>query len=663
MLFVDGKATMVSDAAGPSAGPAPSENPAAAAQPPISPAEQPTVASSAEPAAAAPAEPAPEAPVAGAAVGSAAQAPEGSAAEAPAAPVPEAPAPQTPAAPVPEVPAAAAIAEGGQPRPAHAKPRKLLYVTLPGCWGALIFGCLSFTPSLLPRGGVVQGVLFGITAAIGYGLGVWAASIWRAFADRDPRRPRRWAWRVFFIVGAVLYAAGFALEQYWQHEIRKLMGVTEYNIPLVVASPFIAAAIFCLLLLIGRGLRGLYRWAARLLGRGIGPRAARGVGWLLVVGLTYLVVSGLLLQGFVNLMNSAYGKRDTTTAEGVHQPPTSLRSGGPGSLIPWDTLGYQGRNFIGKGPSVSDIENFTGHPAMEPIRIYAGLASAKGAEAQAALAVQDLQRAGGFGRKYLDVVTTTGSGWVDPALVDSFEYLTGGDCATIAIQYSYLPSWISYLVDKAKAQAAGVALFDAVYGAWSKMPAGQRPTLVVAGESLGSFGGEAAFTGANSLANTTDGALFAGPPNFNTLWTQFTTNRQAGSPEIQPIYQDGRIVRFANNPATAIPPAGQPWDGTRVLYMQHASDPIVWWSPHLIFRQPDWIGEPPGKDVLKTMFWMPFITFWQVTADLPFATGVPDGYGHRYSAEYVDGWNAVIRPAGITGEQLASLRKIISEVR
>ena len=140
---------------------------------------------------------------------------------------------------------------------------------------------------------------------------------------------------------------------------------------------------FCLLLLIGRGLRGLYRWVAKLLNRWIGRRAARAVGWVLVVGLTYLVVSGLLLQGFVNLMNSAYSVRDTKTAEGVHQPTTSLRSGGPGSLMPWDTLGYQGRNFIGKGPSVSDIEKFTGQPAMEPIRIYAGLASANGAEAQA----------------------------------------------------------------------------------------------------------------------------------------------------------------------------------------------------------------------------------------------------------------------------------------
>jgi len=551
----------------------------------------------------------------------------------------------------------------GSRRPArHGRQRKLLYVTLPGCWGALIFGCLSFTPSLLPRGGVIQGVVFGITAAIGYGLGVLAASIWRAFADRDPRRPRRWAWLTFFIAGGLLYAAGFALGQYWQYEIRKLMGVADYNIPLVVASPFVAALVFCLFLLIGRGLRGLYRWAAKLLSRWIGPRAARGVGWVLVVGLTYLVVSGLLLQGFVNVMNAAYGTRDTTTAEGVQKPTTSLRSGGPGSVIPWDSLGYQGRNFIGKGPSVSDIQQITGHPAVEPIRIYAGLASAKGAEAQASLAVKDLQRAGGFQRKNLLVVTTTGSGWVDPALVDSFEYLSGGNCATVAIQYSYLPSWVSYLVDQAKALAAGQALFDAVYGVWAKMPLGQRPKLYVAGESLGTFGAEAAFTGENDLANRTNGALFAGPPNFNTLFRQFSDNRDAGSREVEPIYQDGRIVRFTNDSSTGIPPQGQPWTGTRVLYLMHPSDPIVWWSPHLIFSQPDWISEPPGKDVLKTMFWMPFITFWQVTADLPFSTGVPDGHGHRYSAEYVDGFNAVMR-AGLTTQELASLRTAIGKVR
>ena len=566
----------------------------------------------------------------------------------------------TPGTPVGSLPGEHPDVAGHQPSPEPGKPKRLLYVTLPGCWGALVAGCLSFTPSLLPRGGVVQGLVWGITAAIGYGLGVLFAWIWRAFADREPRRPRRRSWLVFFISAAVLVVVSFGLGQYWQYQIRKLMGVTDYSIPLVIASPFVAAAVFCLLLLIGRGLRGLYRWVAQLLSRWIGRRAARATGWIVVAGLAYLVVTGLLLQGFVNVMNSAYSVRDTKTAEGVHQPATGLRSGGPGSVIGWDTLGWQGRNFIGKGPSAADIEKFSGQPAMEPIRVYAGLASAPDAEARAALAVRDLQRAGGFGRKNLLVVTTTGSGWVDPAMSDSFEYLSGGDSATVAIQYSYLPSWISYLVDQSKARAAGRALFDAVYGAWTQLPAGQRPRLYVAGESLGSFGGETAFSGEYSMANLTGGVLFAGPPNFNTLFREFTDHRDPGSPEVQPIYQDGRIVRFADDATKATPPNGQPWDGSRVLYMMHPSDPIVWWSPHLIFSEPDWISEHPGKDVLETMFWMPFVTFWQVTADLPFATGVPAGHGHKYTSEYVDGFNAVMRPAGITAQDLTDLRKIIA---
>lgn len=582
-------------------------------------------------------------------------------------PLEQASVPTVPAAPLPpEQPdpgGQRAVAEAVPEAPAEEKlpaERRLLYVTLPGCWGALIFGCLSFTPSLLPRGGLIQGVVFGITAAIGYGLGVVAAWIWRAFADRDARRPRHRSWLIFFIAGGVLYAVSFGLGQYWQYEIRGLMGVTEYSIPLVVASPFVAVAVFALLLAIGRGIRGVYRWLARLLNRWIGQRAANAVGWIAVAGLVYLVITGLLLQGLVNVMNSAFSVRDTTTAEGVLQPATSLRSGGPGSLIPWNTLGFQGRNFIGKGPTASEIEAVTHHPAMEPIRAYAGLASAADAEARAELAVRDLERAGGFQRKYLLVVGTTGSGWVDPAMVDSFEYLTGGDCATIAIQYSYLPSWISYLVDQSRAQEAGRDLFDQVYGAWSQLPQGQRPKLFVGGESLGSFAAEAAFSGEYDLHNRTAGALFAGPPNFNTLFREFLDHRDPGSPEVRPVYKDGRIVRFTNNPGTAIPPSGQPWNGSRVLYMMHASDPIVWWSPNLIFSPPDWISETAGTDVLSTMAWIPFVTFWQVTADLPFSTGVPPGHGHTYSTEYVDGWNTVLQPPGITSDDLASLRKIIT---
>jgi uncharacterized membrane protein len=545
-----------------------------------------------------------------------------------------------------------------QPRQAGRR-LKLLHVTLPGCWGALIFACLSFTPSLLPRGGVVQGLVVGINAAIGYGLGVMAAWIWRAFADRDPRPARSWAWPTFIISGLVLFVVAFGLGQYWQHEIRELMGVTDYSIPLVVISPLIAALIFGALILIGRGVRWLYRWAAKLLRRWIGPSAASAVAWVLAAGVTYLIISGVLLDGLVSIANDAFSVKDTTTDEGVQQPTSSLRSGSPGSLVSWDSLGRQGRNFTGLGPLPTDIEAITHQPAEEPIRIYAGLQSAADAEARAALAVQDLDRAGGFQRENLLVVTTTGSGWVDPASVDTFEYLSGGDSAAVAIQYSYLPSWISYLVDQEKAREAGRSLFDAVYDRWSKLPDTARPRLFVAGESLGSFGGETAFSGEYDLRNRTTGTLFAGPPNFNTLFREFSDHRDAGSPEVQPVYKDGRTVRFANDASVGAPPAGQLWEGSRVLYLMHPSDPIVWWSPHLILDQPDWISEPPGRDVLDGIVWIPFVTFWQITADLPFSTGVPGGHGHKYTTEYVDGWYAVMQPTGITPEDLTKLKDVI----
>ena len=530
-------------------------------------------------------------------------------------------------------------------------------LTLPGCWGAVIFAAVSFTPSLLPRGGLLQGIVCGIAGAIGYGLGVLAAWVWRAFADRGVRETRPRSWRILAISAAVLLAVAFGLGQYWQYEIRRIMGIDEYDIALVVASPFVAVLLFGLLLMAGRGVRRLYRSLARTLRRWIGPRAAAAVGWALVAATVYLLVTGVLLQGLVNAADEAFSVRNTITEEGVTQPTTGLRSGGPGSIVPWDTLGREGRTFAASGPSADDIERVAGRAAEEPIRAYAGLESADNAETQARLAVDDLDRAGGFDRADLLVITTTGSGWVDPALIDSFEYLSG-DSAAVAMQYSYLPSWISYLVDQSKAREAGRALFDAVYEHWIGLPADDRPRLYVAGESLGSFGGETAFSGEFDLRNRTAGTLFVGPPNFNTLFREFSDHRDGGSPEIQPVFKQGRTIRFASDASADIPPDGQPWEGNRVLYLMHASDPIVWWSPNLIFSEPDWISEPPGEGVLD-MVWIPFVTFWQITADLPFSTGVPGGYGHKYTEEQVDAWYAVMRPEGVTPDVLTTLRDTI----
>ena len=543
---------------------------------------------------------------------------------------------------------------------AEALERRRFRYTLPGAWVALAFTCLAFTPSLLPRSALLQGVVCGISAAIGYGVGVAGAWTWRAFADRDPRPPRPGAWRAFFISAAAALVLALGLGQWWQAQLRDLMDAPTPNPLLLVLLPLVAAALFTGLVALSRSLRGAYHRAAIRLRRWMGPRAARALGWVTVVVVTWLVTSGLLLNGLAGAADRSFSVRNTTTAEGVEPTTSSLRSGGPGSLVSWDSLGRQGRTIAGTGPTATEIAAFTGAPATEPIRAYAGTLSAADVEERAELAVTDLERAGGFDRANLLVATTTGSGWLDSGAIDSFEYLAGGDSALVAMQYSYLPSWLSYLVDQKKAREAGRELFDAVYDRWSRRPPAQRPRLFVFGLSLGSFGGETAFSGEYDLRNRTAGALFAGPPNFNTLYREFTDGRDGGSREVEPVYKAGRAVRFANDVAAGVAPASSPWEGTRILYLQHPSDPIVWWSPRLLWDRPDWLEEPVGRDVLDSMVWIPLVTFWQVTADLPLSTGVPDGHGHSYSREFVDGWASVLQPPGWTPAKAEQLRNLIT---
>jgi uncharacterized membrane protein len=552
---------------------------------------------------------------------------------------------------------------GAQPEPSPptaAAGRRRFRYTLPGAWVALAFACLAFTPSLLPRSALLQGVVCGISAAIGYGVGVAGAWTWRAFADRDPRPVRPGAWRVFAMSAGVLLVVAVVLGQWWQAQLRDLMGAPSPNPLLLLLLPLVAVALFTGLVAVSRSLRGLYHRVAGRLRRWMGPRAARALGWVTVVVVTWLVASGLLLNGLAALADQGFSVRNGATAEGVEPPTSPLRSGGPGSLVSWESLGRQGRTITGSGPSAEAIAAFTGSPATEPIRAYAGTVSAEDVEDRAELAVEDLERAGGFDRGNLLVATTTGSGWLDSGAIDSFEYLTGGDSAIVAMQYSYLPSWLSYLVDQKKAREAGRQLFDAVYDRWSKLAPADRPRLYVFGLSLGSFGGETAFSGEYDLRNRTAGALFAGPPNFNTLYREFTDDRDPGTPEVEPVYKDGRTVRFTNDVAAGVAPASTRWDGTRVLYLQHPSDPIVWWSPRLIWDRPDWLGEPHGRDVLDSMVWIPLVTFWQVTADLPLSTGVPDGHGHTYTREFVDGWATVLHPPGWTPDKAEQLQDIIT---
>jgi uncharacterized membrane protein len=533
-------------------------------------------------------------------------------------------------------------------------------LSLPGAWIALVLACLSFTPSLLPRNGLAQGVVSGISAALGYGLGVLGAATWRSLIDRGARTPPRRAWQALGALGVVAIPVAVVAGRSGQRQLRALMGAPADPWWLVVLTPVVMVAIAVALLALGRGFHRLAGLLTRLIGRWVGQRAARTLGWVAAMLIGFLLVTGVLFDAFITAADQAFSVRDASTADGVEPTTSSLRSGGPGSLIAWDSLGRQGRSFVAGGPSADEIAALRGvADAEEPVRTYAGMATADDVEDRARLAVDDLERAGGFERARLLVATTTGTGWLDPGAMASFEHVAGGDSAIVSLQYSYLPSWISYLVDQPRARAAGRQLFDAVYERWSALPSEERPELYVFGESLGSFGAEAAFSGEFDLANRTDGVLLVGPPAFNVLRREFIEGRDPGSPEVEPVFRGGRTVRFATEVGVGAPPVERAWSDTRVLYLQHPSDPIVWWSTDLLLRRPDWLREPPGRDVLDAMTWIPFVTFWQVSVDMPFAIAVPDGHGHRYTKESVDAWVALLRPDGWAPEDSERLRGLI----
>jgi uncharacterized membrane protein len=499
--------------------------------------------------------------------------------------------------------------------------RYLARFSMAGLTGALIFFCLSLTPSLLPRVWYLQALMSGITAAIGYGIGALIGWVVRSIAGWQPgdavRRGARWALGIATIVLIPLFGV---LGARWQHEIRQMVDATQPSEARYVLVEAVALLIMVALISVARGLRWLTRLVARQIGRVVPKRAATAIAVIVVFLVLGFLGTGVLPRAGLSLANSIFSGADSSTATGVTQPTAAERSGSPESLVPWQTLGRQGRTFVAGGPTPAEISAFTGTPAIEPIRVYVGLKSATSIEGESALAVRELERTGAFNRKVLVVATTTGTGWVNPTMVDPVEYMYDGDTAAVAIQYSFLPSWLSFIADKAPPQEAGRDLFDAVYDRWSQLPAGHRPKLVVLGESLGSFGGEAAFSGTEDIRDRTSGVLWVGPTNGNTLWSRFVSGRDPGSPVWQPVYQGGKTVRFATDP-TKLDTAG--WEQPRVLYLQHASDPIVWWSWQLAFHQPDWLRGTYGPDVSTAMQWYPLVTFWQVVGDLALSTAVP----------------------------------------
>lgn len=526
---------------------------------------------------------------------------------------------------------------------------------------ASFFFCLSLTPSLLPRVWTFQAVVSGITITIGYliGAAAWAvvrrvnAHLWPRWVPSRTAVVRAWTVMLTTALAAAIWFVVSSVR--WQTEIRLLMDVDEPGAQYFPATIGLASVIAGGLLALGRGVRAVAGRLRRLLARWVPWPVAAGLSAVTIVGVTAWALTGLLVPTLLGWANTWFAAVNNETEAGNREPTSAFVSGGPGSLVTWDSLGRKGREFVATGPSRADIEDFTGRPAMDPVRAYIGMGEADTPAGLAAAAVAELDRAGGFDREVLVVVTTTGTGWVDAAAADALEYLYGGDTAVVAVQYSYLPSWISLLVDGEQVRDAGRALFDAVHERWSAEPEDSRPELVVYGESLGAIGSGAAFDDLADVRSKVDAALWVGAPGTHEIRTALEAQRDPGSLARLPRVGDRPGVRFWGGWSEPMASTAG-WERPRVLFLQHASDPVTLWSPGLAVSKPDWMSEPRGPDISTTVDWYPFVTFWQVTADMSVSADVSAGHGHNYGGELVDAWLAVLEPPQWDPADTAALR-------
>ena len=534
-------------------------------------------------------------------------------------------------------------------------------LSLTGAVLATLAGWVTTTPSLVPRSWMVQLLLTGLAMAITYGIGAFLGWAYRSLQlPLLPAQARRMTWMVLAVLAPVgLLVAGW-LGRGWQLDLQRLL-LMDADVPMVwVLAPLLGVLLAVFLLAIGRGVRWIGTRLYRLLDKRlhIPGRLSATIAVVLTVFLTWYVVSGVLVDNLLTAADSVFAVRNDDNKTGVENPESEYRSGGPNSIVTWESIGREGRQFIWQGRTADQIAEVTGDAeAAEPVRAFIGLEAAGSATERAQLAVEELQSLDGFERSILAVAGTTGSGWIDPKTAAALEFAAHGDVATVTTQYSYLPSWLSFLMDRERAQANAEELLTAIRVELDTMPADERPKLYVFGESLGAYSTGSAFTSVEDMSTTTDGALLIGPPSFDSTWQRVQENREPGSPLWRPVYNNGAVARVASSADQITDPTLSWQTDNRIIYLVNSSDPIVAWTAD----RDEWL-DPRGEDVLPQVAALPLVGGLQATVDLFAANGVPAGHGHIYGDVSAAAWSEILGPPSLPASEVDAIEEALADI-
>lgn len=353
-------------------------------------------------------------------------------------------------------------------------------------------------------------------------------------------------------------------------------------------------------------------------GRGRGP--GRTMAAIAITGGTVAVVGAVagrrLLAGLV--------EQGRDLDPGFAAPPVDPRvSGGPGSALSVTELGREGARFVGTVTDPSGIAQVTGEqPVAEPVRVFVGFDAAATPEQRVGLAVAELRRTGAFDRGHLIVQAPAGTGYSNATPIDVTEVLTRGDCASVAIGYGLLPSFLS-LNRVAVGARTQRLLLDAIREELRTRD--HRPRLLLYGESLGAKVQQAAIPGGSADLDYygVSAALWVGTPG-GTASDHFHANCASES------YTVDRPEQL---------PVPMPVPRPRVWFLEHDGDPVVRFRSELLWQRPAWlpVDGSRGRNIPEEMTWRPGITWAQALVDTMFATHIKPGdfqsLGHDYRAD------------------------------
>lgn len=362
------------------------------------------------------------------------------------------------------------------------------------------------------------------------------------------------------------------------------------------------------------------------------PYAKRG--WL---PLGHVIAAGGMLFGLIKFTGNIYRNIENSAEnleEGYHDSPsTELSSGGIKSAVNWQSLTIQGRRHVGSKLTALDIEKVMGEKSIEPIRIFVGLDSAETEEDRVAMALHELERTGAFSREVIVVVSPTGTGYINYITSESFEYMSRGNVASVAIQYSKRPSPMSLdRVDEGYRQYR--MLLNGIKRKLTTIPNNKRPRVVLFGESLGAWTSQNAFVneGTDGLQYLDiDSALWIGTP-AGSKWKDQVLSKNMLNTESHLI---GTFDNYED--VKALKPSDK--NKMRYIMLTHHNDPINQFGADVLVKQPEWISnldKRPKEITGKHRFRTPTL-FVQMLFDMKNALKpIPGEFvanGHDYRAD------------------------------